>query len=49
MVQGSSLIHRKLKDHAGEVRLVRRALKSYPKDDVFQARLEKALALQAKA
>lgn len=44
----AAIIHRKLKDYDGEVRLMRRALKSYPKADDFKARLEKALALKTK-
>ena len=45
----AAVIHRKLKDHDGEVRILQRALKSYPGDSDFEARLEKARALLAKA
>jgi hypothetical protein len=45
----AAIIHRKLKDYDGEIRLMRTALKSYPGAEDFQARLNKAQILLAKA
>lgn len=44
----AAVIHRKLKDYDGEVRIMERALESYPGDADYETRLQKAQALLAK-
>jgi tetratricopeptide (TPR) repeat protein len=45
----AAVIHRKLKDYDGEVRILQRALESYPGSTDYQSRMEKAQALLSKA